>query len=829
MELLYGAFSDLDFRGVVSDTYTLIAGFVAIGIPLALQFAGQASDRYDNALLAKRLTTGKVITPNTLIVLSVFYITSGILLKVLCDPDSPIIDGKYQIVLTLISIGLFVITIVSSSWFYFRFYRRILKTTSQYIPELLKINPSRKIRLLMKVNERKENAFVIKYIDKCEFPKYVKKDYEQVSTGVEVLIEQIKNKSWDESYKSILWKFNVRVLKAYFGGFKQETPKLNETDIEFVKLYWDALLRIIRDARVEGNIEMSFSSQRYLSRLLANIIHHPQCKDITSSDFGLSEKKGIRWNTDVFEVARWQSHQGNEGIDLILECEWFGQITNVLTKGDIRFSGYGSSLAFDCLGSIWGLIAKSSPDKILSAYKNITENLPTLYGQEYYPHNHDRSLRWLYPFFSDLYDKPVGVGNSHLLGEQLHTLINGEAYVKYGEYGESRPLTVKEYEDILRSVDYKELYNKAFMLSSEFYSLKFLATLALFERWNEIGYCLDWRQPEGSKVTYCGDTFLPESTSQLAEVLFRHYKHFTDNHWFYDRHDLDTYVYRGALYLLLLLYKKYKSLGSFYSNDNLFNIRIKKRIIEGLLGQVKNIEKLDDSDFPELVNLLGDCLSNINNIEKERILTDPINKDNWYSYKSAFSRGWNEVLLSEGRQLNVLSLFQWSTSDNIQPINYTILELNIPRTDLLESSSIVSNFDVYGRHLYQRFINCLYSELLVKASNQNPIDINELDRVVVFSSKNELTKLGFNSPKRQGGAWTHQSNVNWIGIEVNSNKVLIIDIKSVYITLSVNGSDEERSPIFSYINDKNEVEVKVIAEIYFHIELEGNSACFILV
>ncbi|MGI2897110.1 hypothetical protein, partial [Vibrio alginolyticus] len=100
MELLYGAFSDLDFRGVVSDTYTLIAGFVAIGIPLALQFAGQASDRYDNALLAKRLTAGKVITPNTLIVLSVFYITSGILLKVLCDPDSPIIDGKFQRVLT---------------------------------------------------------------------------------------------------------------------------------------------------------------------------------------------------------------------------------------------------------------------------------------------------------------------------------------------------------------------------------------------------------------------------------------------------------------------------------------------------------------------------------------------------------------------------------------------------------------------------------------------------------------------------------------------------------------------------------------------------------
>ncbi|MGI2897379.1 hypothetical protein, partial [Vibrio alginolyticus] len=89
----------------------------------------------------------------------------------------------------------------------------------------------------------------------------------------------------------------------------------------------------------------------------------------------------------------------------------------------------------------------------------------------------------------------------------------------------------------------------------------------------------------------------------------------------------------------------------------------------------------------------------------------------------------------------------------------------------------------------------MYSELLVKASNQNPIDINELDKVVVFSSKNELTKLGFNSPKRQEGAWTHQSNVNWIGIEVNSNKVLIIDIESVYITLSVNGSDEERSPI----------------------------------
>ena len=827
MELFSNFFSELDFKVVVSDTYTLIAGFVAIGIPLSLQFAGQASDRYDNAILAKRLTTGRVVTPNTLIVLSILYIISGMLLKILFKEKSTVVDEQYQYILTAISMSLFFITIIFSAWFYLRFYYRILKTTDEYIPELLSINPSWLLDLVKGWNENKERIAFTQYINKFEFVRYVKRDYGQVSTGVEVLIEQIKNKPWDSSYKFMLSQFNMRMVKGYFGSYNKSSSRLNNTDIEFIKLYWDALLRIVRNARNDSNIEMSFKSQRYLSSLLTHIIHHPQYSEMIISNFD-DEKNGIRWHTDIFEIARWQSHQRSEGIDLILECEWFGQISNVLAEPDARISFYGTNTAFECLYDVWGLIAKSCPEKILPAYKKITESLPSTYGHDEHFHSNDRGLKWLYSFFRDFYNNPVGMSDKYTIDEQLQALFNGKAYVQYGQFGESRPLTQIEYAEVLTKIDYEELYKETFLLSVKLYSLKLLATLALFERWNELGDCLGWRQPEGSKVTYCGNGFLPENANLLASALFDNYNYITNHHWFYDRHDLDSYVYRGSLYVLLLCFKKNKSLNSIYSGRNLSNIKIEKNILKGLLNQVKYIEVLKDNDLIEVEKILNINLENLEKIESKLVLTTPICQDKWFDYKMALIRGWNERAANKREGENILSLFSHSLSKHIQPISCKILNQLQEREQFLKGTYVVGNCEVFGLKAYDRFISCLYTELLKKAENQKSSEIEKLDNIVIFAPQPKLVEYGFKPTSKRQLLLYHPLHGNWVGVKSNDKRVLVVDNDSVSIILSVNGNGEDTSPLFSYLNDEGKEKSNIVAEIYFNIDVSNDSACFFL-
>ncbi len=74
---------------LISDTFTLLAGFVAIGIPLSVQVVEKAAQRYKSEYLIKHLSSWYWFTPTVLVSGSFIYIILALLAKYLISIQYP--------------------------------------------------------------------------------------------------------------------------------------------------------------------------------------------------------------------------------------------------------------------------------------------------------------------------------------------------------------------------------------------------------------------------------------------------------------------------------------------------------------------------------------------------------------------------------------------------------------------------------------------------------------------------------------------------------------------------------------------------------------------
>ncbi|MNB95648.1 hypothetical protein D3C81_575460 [compost metagenome] len=648
-----GMLSDIlaNYINIVSDTYTLMAGFVAIGIPLSLQFAGQASEKYDNATLIRYYSSSKIASPTIIMVTSVLYILSSLSLKVISNNNDvdDIMLCKY---LSYASSLLFTLVFVLSASLYHNLYRGMLKTTAQHIPLLLKIQE--KPSFIKDVIQKK-------IIKKKEPSKYNYKDYAIVSAGLEVLIAKVKTNAWGDSYKNIISTMHLNFIKMYFGRNKSSPSKLSDVDIRFLKLYWESLLLIIKNTGESDNAELSFKTQRYLFSILGNIIHNPQYHSIVSESSYDSQEK-IHLFKDVYEMARWQLHKKNEISNLFIECEWFYAVSNIILKSDIRFSGDGSSSAFQCLNSIWELLVKDSPDRILSAYKNITEHLPSFHGDDFwyftYSPLYNPEYHWARNFFRDFYNSKLTLSDGGNIDKKLSELVNGKAIIKYGQFGVSIPLSEAQYNEIIINVNFEDLYKKAFLFDAEFYSLKILAMLCLFNRNEEIEKCLNWRQPADAQAHYLGKSFFPENTKELITFISNQYHRICENNWFYERHDLETHIYRVSLFLMKAYSDRdcISDIDEVLPSEHMFSDRVQAcRILLGMSKQIDFVNFFDTNQKTTLKNKFNEILSSIQREHKKQLLTTPLNNKTIEEFKSDFIDGWRSLF--EKKLINICAVF----------------------------------------------------------------------------------------------------------------------------------------------------------------------------
>ncbi|MFM5755674.1 hypothetical protein ACET52_12700 [Aeromonas veronii] len=815
-----GILSDIlaNYINIVSDTYTLMAGFVAIGIPLSLQFAGQASEKYDNATLIRYYSSSKYASPTIIMIISVLYILSSLLLKVISN-NNDVGDIALCKYLAYISSFLFTLILILSAFFYHNLYRGVLKTTAQHIPLLLKIQE--KPSLIKRV--------IPKNLIKKKGPsRYNYKDYAIVSAGLEVLIAKVKTNAWGDSYKNIISTMHFDFIKVYFGRNNDLPSKLSDVDIRFLKLYWESLLLIIKNTGESYNAELSFKTQRYLFSILGNIIHNPQYHSIVSESSYDSQEK-IHLFKDVYEMARWQLHKKNEISSLFIECEWFSAVSNIILESDIRFSGDGGLSAFQCLNSIWELLVKDSPDKILSAYKNITEHLPSFHGDDYwyctYAPFYNPEYYWARNFFVDFYNSKFTLSDGGNIDEKLNELVNGKAIIKYGQFGVSIPLSEEQYNEIIININFEDLYKKAFLFDTEFYSLKILAMLCLFDRKKEIENCLNWRQPEDAQAHYLGNSFFPESTKELITFISNQYHRICENNWFYERHDLETHIYRVSLFLMKAYSDRdyISDIDEVLPSEHMFSDRVQAcRILLGMSKQIDFVNFFDANQKTTLKNKFNEILSSIQSEHKKQLLTTPLNNKTIEKFKADFIDGWRSLF---EKNSSIFALFSLKKTKVIQEIDVEVLRGTLKREELIKDQVTIHGLNVYGKSAYDYFTGVIYRHLLRTARSIGSKKTTDFSEMLLFAPKDFLQSNNFTfstSNKR----WEHKVFEGCFGLTCNSDEVLVVDPKTIEINLSLNCVD--KSPLFILFDDINDENVTLKMNIYYSLIIKNDSECYLL-
>lgn len=807
---------------VISDTYTLIVGFVAIGIPLAIQIAGQATEKYDNSLLAERLTQGLFVNPVRLIIISVLYIGLSIYLKLTTDAqpsDIPLSDAK--LLITFLLCILFFITLVSAGWFYIRLYYRSLTKTDRYCKKFLKLENPMLMSLLIRFNVRFKHKWLSKIIQNYEGRRLSKSDLISVNAGLEVLIEQLKNRSWESEFTEILFLFHKKIRSKYFGEYNKSVAPLSKLDVKFIKLYWDALIRVVRISRNAEDVKLSHHSQRLLATVMSYIIYHPQYDLLVDDPYITIDKQKFNWATDLYEIARWQAHQPNKGIDLVIECEWFQEVFYITRDVDFKQSVKGIATASRLIIDILALICDEHPSKIIEIYRNISGNLYGEIHQNYYfTYPDDKTMSWILDFWEDFNKTEFSINNINTIEDMMLSLSDGRAYIKYGSYPTSQPLTEIEIKTARNAIKLDELHESIFLKFIKGIGWKFSAWLAFSKCWQELYDCLEWKQPKETIACHMGEAMLASSVSELLELMLRDYRSITSHLRFHERHEIGQYAFRAFLFQLCYFYERGNGIGLLYTSGTIDNSKVQKEILEKLLDQEKQV--IGNVFSNKVVYSVGDEIRKsivaidlrAQNDEKNK----PIAINKWLTLKNEIEFGWNEGF----KLSNILNV---GYKKKILHKELCLLKKHkINRKYLVECTEKDRSGHHYGKCVANNIISQLYNRF-IDIANIGSTEYIVIDNNLVFASESKLKELGF---KGIGiNIWEHSHCPTSIAFTATSEQVLIIDCNKVSLNLSLNSSSfDGKSPLFMHYNDTHEAEVEIFVGVY--CEILGGSGVILI-
>ena len=806
------------FTSIISDTYTLIVGFVAIGIPLAIQISGKLSEKYDNPLLSKRLTHGLLITPISLIIISVSYISISLVFKVIVENNSPHYISHYSDTIFIISsilCFLFFTTLLSAGWFYVRLYRRSITKTGSIINSFLMIENTLQLNLIEYVSSKFKIKLLTAFTEKLRFARFTKSNLNCINAGLEVLIEQLENKSWDNEFVDILLSFHKKIILVYFNDSRKKSVPLTELDIEFIKLYWDSLVRIIRISRNTESAKMSFHSQRLLADVVSNIVHHPQYSLLSLEKYGVEDYKGINWTSDVYELARWQGQKTDKGIDLILECEWFSDIFNTGRELNLVSGERGKTSAFGCLKSIFPLIVDEHPAKVISLYKNISNGLYGDAGQPYYfYYPDDKSMRWISGFWDDFNLVEFNIYNLDVLDDLLLSLSDGRAYIKYGTYPESQPLTKDIVAEARRVINFDELYQSIIIKIIKSTGWEFSAYLVFYERWQELYDCLEWRQPKGAVACHTGEAMLASNASELLDLVQYDYRTIVQHYRFYERHEITLYAFRSFLFQLYYFHERNGKVSQLYSSGTLLDSYIQKCILEKLLEQEKYVNKklFDKKVVKEVGYIIRESILKIEKRDLNDINEKPVINSKWYALRKDIEQGWDENQLLRA----VLKIIYVK---DILPTRIIVVKSKVSRVYLIDSNEELSGKQLSGG-VCMHMIRRVYNDLLCVAIQGTFNDI-VINNSLVFAPIDTLRLLGF---KRTNGYWIHSDCSLSRAMTCNS-EIIIVDCSKFSLILSSNvSSDNGLNPLFTYYIDGSKGGLEICADLYYEITINGGNA-----
>jgi hypothetical protein len=836
--------NDANLLSANGETYTIIVGFVVIGIPLALQNVKNDADNYNSKILVNRFTSGRIVSPLTLVILAVIYIILSFSAKGFPK------ENIYFPYINLILFCLFLITTVLSGYFYIRFYKRVTTSSESYISCLLNIPPLKPVSKTPKLFSIELNSIYEKIESKLEQinskditkklyvlflnqilsilkatinrkelniklrqtkpRKYTKKQIDKHSAGLELLLNKFKNKNYSEQFFKLYFEYFHNLKSSTFGVFKNKKKILSNSEILLLSVLWSSLIQVLKAARVNQDSMLSFRSQRALAELISEFVHHPQVSKIIAESSPIDQDTRINLGQDIYEIARWQSQQTTDGIDLILECEWMDKLCSLLTECSFDNDTNYVLSCFKTYQNIVELNCKKHPEKILPTYKNLADSLPFVDHVYDYQYNLPKETRWLFDYWHDFQDTKFYLNETQKINEHLETLINGKAYIKHGEYGVSRPLSQEEYKQTLVHFKRDKLYKQAYLYQCEYSILVMIGYIAFYKRWQELEECLYWRQPLGTNVNYCGEAILPESEASLENLISNYFSKINGLMFFVERHEAINYIFKGLCAVLVFLNKSKESIVLF-SNSNQTNIKENIEILGHLKKQITNIKNenyLNDESINTVQKSIDNSLIALQerslNFQKDR----KINSEEKSQFRDQLFSGFE----NKENPYKLNNLFKVSFTKNILPNQAKLIKSDTPKDHITYSEHI-------GTQAHTPLFNHVYQFLTKSATKTVFNKLNSQDNIIIFANSETLINYGF-IKERNDIIRKHAQNINWKGVVVNNDKSLCVHTEDIEISLTKNVTFLGNCPLFAVINDdKSSLQVKIIIDAYFDIEI----------
>lgn len=806
-----------NFYNVIEYTYTLLVGFVAIGIPLAIQIAGQHAERYDNKLLSKRLVEGRLVTIPVIVICSVIYILLSLTYIQATsnnEGDFPLSQSiKFSINFSLAL--LFIFIILCSTIFYIRFYKRSTTQTHQYISAYLSINKDvnvsktpdisiRNIRWPDQFKRVKELTTNIRDI----YIRVVKRDatkdkLDSINAGLEVLIEQLKSKGWDSRFNNILIEFDKKIRKAYLSKAQGAYPLLSNSDIIIIKFYWDALIRIVKNSRRVEDSRLSFSSQRRLFGLIELIIFHPQYEEIVSEPY--DRKKKVGWTHDIYELARWQSNQQTKGIDLLLDGEWFWSIFSLSSTLDFKNGTKGYNEILNLAIEIFDIVLREKPEKIERFIDEISNSIH--YGDDkdklYW---HPQNQKWVLKFQREFNEVDYSINNIQLLHKKLSSLEDGRALKKYrGSYND-QPLGIEELNLIYQKID--DIYLCIHKKEVKKLGLILASKLSFHGYWNEYLACLENNQPRDSNAINLNESIFPNNPLELISLINLNHTLFHSSSRFIGNHEIRVYAYRAFLFHICFFINR--------ANNNQINLSIEdssinKIILSELLAQKAYIQSIEfwENEIVIAVKLIQDLIEKMNQKEKKLIYESPLTKLD--KAEKELVTGWKSNFILE----------QILTTKYTKEICQKHHKFSVPikRMHLVKNNASNYSFSHAGRCLSEEFLNLFHDDLLEVALEENLI-VEQMSDHLIFAPYEELTQMGF---KREGNVLTNTLIPNSHAIPCEYEHILVLDKSLVKLNISMDTRFKGVSPLFFGVLDDNKETIHLLVDVYYKLLIQDAS------
>lgn len=797
-----------EFHSIIGHTYAIIAGFVAIGIPLSIQFSAQYSDKHDNALLSTRLTRGKCVNPKSILCLSFIYIAISLYyLSFVSGENSFLYVNNTHLLCIKFSLPILFIALM---WFTFYFYWRLFKNitikSSNQIQKYLQIDRKPSTSRLSKIFE----PFLTKRSDLAEI--------DSINAGLELLIYNIEQRSWDLDFKEVLFQFHAIISHRFDSSRQTKVVKLSANDLAVIKNYWNTLLRLVRHARKNEDIAMSFHTQRLIADVMSWIVYHPERQSITSDSLRDETTSKICWTLDLYELARWQGYQTANGIDLILECEWFHYLFYASDKLDLKISTEGLQEFHKLAIDIFDIISKSHPHKVITFIKNISDAVS--FGQEqrfYYSHMLDEEIQWLRNFWIDFNKINFSIESVDEIMCNISSLSNGRAFDKYKESSLSKPLNELQLKNTLSTIKVDEIFECIHFKLVKRIGWDVTARLAYYQRWAELYECLYWKQPKEADANFCGETLLAHSSNELANLIFADYLQIEHYRRFKERHAIKTYAYRAFLFQLCFFTEQGEEPKLIYTSGHFDELSTQLDILESLLKQERYVRSLRSWN-PHVTSVCNNLRDSIQNLEKRKsrfITQSKVNEKKWHELQESIEKGWEHTF-------SLANLVDIKYSHKIAKNRVLLSKYPVEREALITGNS----FNAYSPNMSQfnhtRFIRKLYKICLSFAGEQEQqkIMLPEETPALYFSPRENLILLGY---KRSGSIyWENKKHKNILAISADSH--LLVDCSKIKLKITKNLCSERHSPLFISLNDLNEPMVQIKTEMYFDLEVLEDGA-----